>query len=86
MNLAFDIHLRTYPKGKTHFILEVTEDYEGDKWHVAVFQDGDYYDTKGFNNKVEILEYLKYVPGYLFFTFIIASGPNKPAVGWCKSS
>jgi len=61
MNLAFDIHLRTYPKGKTHFILEVTEDYEGDKWHVAVFKDGDYYDTKGFNNKVEILEYLDYL-------------------------
>jgi len=35
MNLAFDIHLRTYPKGKTHFILEVTEDYEGDKWIVT---------------------------------------------------
>ena len=52
-NLAFDIHS---PHGAR---FEVTEDYEGDKYHVVVFVDGEHTDTQGFNTGNELLEYIR---------------------------
>ena len=39
--------------------LEVTEDYEDDKFHVVVFIDGEHWDTVGLNTGNELLEYIR---------------------------
>ena len=57
-NLAFDIQL-PLTKDKEKMRLEVTEDYEDDKFHVVVFIDGEHWDTVGLNTGNELLEYIR---------------------------
>jgi hypothetical protein len=57
-NLAFDIQL-PLTKDKEKIRLEVTEDYEDDKFHVVVFIDGEHWDTVGLNTGNELLEYIR---------------------------
>ena len=57
-NLAFDIQLHL-TKDKEKIRLEVTEDYEDDKFHVVVFIDGEHWDTVGLNTGNELLEYIR---------------------------
>ena len=57
-NLAFDIQL-PLTKDKEKIRLEVTEDYEDDKFHVVVFIDGEHWDTVGLNPGNELLEYIR---------------------------
>jgi hypothetical protein len=57
-NLAFDIQL-PLTKDKEKIRLEVTENYEDDKFHVVVFIDGEHWDTVGLNTGNELLEYIR---------------------------
>ena len=58
-HLAFDV---TLPNGMT---IQMTEDYEGDKYHVVVFlaatdcQPAEHYDTRGLKTPTEFFEYLR---------------------------
>ena len=58
MGLAFEINIG-------HLSLEVTENYEGDKWHVVLFDNRHtppkHEDTAGLNGPAEIFEYLRKV-------------------------
>ena len=58
MGLAFEINIG-------HLSLEVTENYEGDKWHVVLFDNRHtpptHEDTQGLNSPAEIFEYLRKV-------------------------
>ena len=56
-NSCFDVQL-PLTKDKEKIRLEVTEDYEGDKFHVVVFIDGEHWDTVGLNNGNEFFKYL----------------------------
>tara|TARA_R100000781_G_scaffold111414_1_gene77826 strand:- start:797 stop:1012 length:216 start_codon:yes stop_codon:yes gene_type:complete len=61
--LAFDIDISSSVSGKNKFYLEVTENYEGDKWHVAIYEKEngvhEYYETKGFETMDEFINYLR---------------------------
>ena len=56
MGLAFEINIG-------HLSLEVTENYEGDKWHVVLFDNRHtpptHEDTQGLNSPAEIFEYIR---------------------------
>ena len=58
-DLALDV---TLPNGMKIY---VTENYEGDKYHVVVFEaavegwPAEHYDTRGFETPTEIFEYLR---------------------------
>lgn len=58
MGLAFEINIG-------HLSLEVTENYEGDRWHVVLFDNRHtpptHEDTQGLNSPAEIFEYLRKV-------------------------
>jgi|TARA_R100000322_G_C5324981_1_gene161589 hypothetical protein len=58
MGLAFSIFIGD-------FIVEVTENYEGDKWHVVLFDNrhtpATHEDTQGLNSPAEIFKYLRKV-------------------------
>lgn len=54
--LCFDIDLRLSDDENVR--LEVTENYEGDKYHVVVFIDGDHWNTVGLNSGNELLKYM----------------------------
>jgi hypothetical protein len=56
-NLCFDVQL-PLTKNKEKIRLEVTEDYEDDKFHVVVFIDGEHWDTVGLHNGNEFFKYL----------------------------
>lgn len=56
-NLCFDVQL-PLTKNKEKIRVEVTEDYEGDKFHVVVFIEGEHWDTVGLNNGNEFFKYL----------------------------
>ena len=48
----------------TNYHVEITEDYEGSKWHVVVFEETDdfpfeHFDTQGFETKKQVENYLK---------------------------
>tara|TARA_E500000081_G_scaffold79920_1_gene81385 strand:+ start:543 stop:773 length:231 start_codon:yes stop_codon:yes gene_type:complete len=49
--------------GRPVWNIEVTENYEGDKWHVVVFEiddlDFNHFDTRGFDTPNEVFEYLR---------------------------
>lgn len=59
--LAFDIDIASSVTGKNKFYLEVTENYEGDKWHVAVYEKPSFqhHETKGFETMDEFINYLR---------------------------
>ena len=54
--LCFDIDLRLSDDENVR--LEVTENYEGDKYHGVVFIDGDHWNTVGLNSGNELLKYM----------------------------
>ena len=38
-NIAFDMQVfDDYSQPNRHFSFEITEDYEGDKWHIVIFE------------------------------------------------
>ena len=45
------------------YIVEITEDYEGDKFHIVVFETyctpNEHYETLGFDTEKEVYDYLK---------------------------
>ena len=53
--MNFTIEIITKPTGETSYSIEVTEDYEGDKWHVVVYESNtlpyEHYETIGFNTE-----------------------------------
>ena len=61
--LAMDVYLYTGSSEKSYHI-EITENYEGDKFHVVIF-DGksdlphDHLETIGLNNEKEVFDYLR---------------------------
>jgi hypothetical protein len=61
MNL--EVNIITKPTGETSYSIEVTEDYEGDKWHVVVYESNtlpyEHYETIGFNTEKEVFEYIR---------------------------
>ena len=60
MNL--EVNIITKPTGETSYSIEVTEDYEGDKWHVVVYESNtlpnEHYATIAFNTEREDYEYI----------------------------
>lgn len=60
--MNFDIKIYSQDTSDVYQI-EVTENYEGDKWHVVVFEiDGTdfiHFDTRGFDTPNEVFEYLR---------------------------
>ena len=58
-HLAFDINLLTY--NNDSYQVQVTENYEGDKYHCTLFdlKTNDHLDTQGFKTEKEIFEYLR---------------------------
>ena len=66
MSVSFDITIpAACTENKLELRLEVTEEYEGDKYHVVVFEDrgpnepGEYYETRGFDSGNELLNYIR---------------------------
>jgi hypothetical protein len=73
-HLSFDIHLPS-DNDSLGFTIQVTENYEGDTWHVSTFenthpkygfpdpddQTSEHRDTRGFNTEHEIFEYLRHL-------------------------
>jgi hypothetical protein len=61
--MDFTIDISTYPTGQYHYEIDITENYEGDKWHVVVFEkEGKtytHYETVGLNNEKEVFDYLR---------------------------
>ena len=61
--MNFTIEIITKPTGETSYSIEVTEDYEGDKWHVVVYESStvpyEHYETIGFNTEREVFEYIR---------------------------
>ena len=61
--MNFTIEIITKPRGETSYSIEVTEDYEGDKWHVVVYESStvpyEHYETIGFNTEKEVFEYIR---------------------------
>ena len=45
---------------ENQFRVEVTEHYEGDRYHVVVFDnDGDHFDTQGFETETQVFNFIK---------------------------
>ncbi len=66
MSVSFDITIpAACTENKLELRLEVTEQYEADKYHVVVFEDrgpnepGEYYETRGFDSGNELLNYIR---------------------------
>ena len=64
MSLSFTITLQTEPTGQTEFDLEITENYEGDKWHVAVYvrlaeNNYEHWETVGLDTQAELFNYIR---------------------------
>ena len=61
--MNFTIEIITKPTGETSYSIEVTEDCEGDKWHVVVYESStvpyEHYETIGFNTEKEVFEYIR---------------------------
>jgi hypothetical protein len=67
--MNFDIELNSQETNDVYEI-QVTENYEGDKWHVVVFEvnqrmksdldlEFNHFDTKGFDTPAAMIEYLR---------------------------
>ena len=64
-DFACTITLPFNHKTKSQFDIDVTEDYEGDKFHVVVYErhkgeePAEHIDTRGFENMEAVYQYLK---------------------------
>jgi len=68
--LVFDIHIQSLTPPNTPYTIQVTENYEDDKYHVEIFEvledpPAEHIDTKGFDTEREVFEYLKQVQSNL---------------------
>ena len=65
MSLSFDMHLYSPRAEGENYTVQVTEDYEGDKYHVVIFEQdswtrqSEHSDTKGFNDEESLFAFLK---------------------------
>ena len=66
--MNFDITLIDQKDNNIGYKIEVTKNYEGDKWHAAVFFvdketegmcEDDFYDSRGFDTPADVIEYLR---------------------------
>ena len=61
--MNFTIFINSYPTLEYRFEIDVTENYEGDKWHVVVFEkEGTtytHYETVGLDTWGQLQKYLK---------------------------
>jgi hypothetical protein len=64
--LAFDIQVFDgYSQPNRHFSFEITEDYEGDKWHIVIFEKVndkspyEHIDTVGVNTEKEVFDLIR---------------------------
>ena len=63
--LAFDVSISTNKEPIINFHIEITENYEGDKWHVVVYETQkvgkvfEHYETLGFENMDKFINYLR---------------------------
>ena len=66
-DLSFSIHISSYECPSVNYVVEVTENYEGDKWHVNVHElsddgnSGEYIGYQGCDSEKEIFDYLRRV-------------------------
>lgn len=69
MSLTFDISISEDKKPNTNFHIEITENYEGDKWHVVAYETQkvgkvfEHYETLGLETIQEIFNYLRKLQG-----------------------
>ena len=66
MSLSFDMHLYSPRAEGENYTVQVTEDYEGDKYHVVIFErfgvgnpPSEHFDTKGFDDEESLFAFLK---------------------------
>ena len=61
MNLSFDINI--FVSTKQSYRLELTENYEGHKYHIVVYDysttPAEHIDTQGFDNEKEVFNYIR---------------------------
>ena len=63
LSLAMDVYLYTGSSEKS-YIVEITEDYEGDKFHVVTYDaksplPHDHWETIGLDNEKDVFDYLR---------------------------
>ena len=60
-DLRFDIHIQSLTTPIASYTVEVTENYEDDKYHVVVMKNApnEHMDTKGLDTAQELFEYLR---------------------------
>ena len=63
-DLRFDIHIQSLTTPIASYTVEVTENYEDDKYHVVVYEvmknaPSEHMDTKGLDTAQELFEYLR---------------------------
>ena len=72
MSLTFDISISEDKKPNTNFHIEITENYEGDKWHVVAYETQkvgkvfEHYETLGLETIQEIFNYLRKLQGEIW--------------------
>ena len=74
MSLAFDISISKDKTPNTNFHIEITENYEGDKWHVVTYEvideelhtSPEHYETLGLETIQEIFNYLRKLQGEIW--------------------
>ena len=69
-DLCFDIHIQSLTPPITSYTVEVTENYEDDKYHVVVYEvmknaPGEHKDTRGVDTTQELFEYLREIQSNL---------------------
>lgn len=60
MSISFDVFIPAiHTENNLPLLLQVTEDYEGDKYHVVVMEESEHYDTLGFDTGDQLLKYIR---------------------------
>ena len=67
MSISFDMFLYGPRSEGENYTVQVTEDYEGDKYHVVIFEQDSWtpnapskhFDTKGFDDEASLFAFLK---------------------------
>ena len=61
--MNFTIDIITIPTGESYYSIEVTENSEGDKFHLVVYETNtvpyEHYETIGFNTEKEVFDYIR---------------------------
>tara|TARA_R100000700_G_scaffold1253_1_gene3143 strand:+ start:3894 stop:4175 length:282 start_codon:yes stop_codon:yes gene_type:complete len=65
-NMAFNIQVVDgYSQPNRHFNLEITQDYEKDKWHIVIFENYKHIDTVEVKTEKEVFNLI----GNYYFTY-----------------